>query len=182
MVIRDADAQRDAAACASIYAPFVADSAVSFEVQPPDAAEFTRRIEQTSPVYPYLVAESETGETVGFAYAGVHRARAAYRWSAEVSVYIHGDHRRRGIGRALYAELLSLMRRHGLRIALAGITLPNDSSVALHEAMGFTPIGVYKGIGFKAGGWRDVGWWQLDLAPAVDGTPAEPGPPPRLEP
>jgi L-amino acid N-acyltransferase YncA len=181
MIIRDADAQLDAAACASIYAPFVSDSAVSFEIEPPDAAEFAQRIERTSPTYPYLVAESEGGETIGFAYACAHRARAAYRWSAEVSVYIHGDHRRRGVGRALYGELLPLMCRQGLRVALAGITLPNDSSVALHEVMGFIPIGVYKGIGFKAGGWRDVGWWQLDLAPAVDGTPVEPGPPPPLQ-
>jgi L-amino acid N-acyltransferase YncA len=180
MHIRDAEAPRDAAACAAIYAPFVSESAVSFEVEPPDAAEFARRIGTNSASYPYLVAESDAGETIGFAYAGTHRARAAYRWAAEVSVYIHGEHRRRGVGRALYGELLPLMRRQGLRIALAGITLPNDSSVALHEAMGFAPVGIYKGIGFKAGSWRDVGWWQLDLGPAIDGTPVEPSPSPRL--
>jgi phosphinothricin acetyltransferase len=180
MHVRHAEATRDAAACAAIYAPFVSGSAVSFELDPPDAAEFARRITETSRAYPYLVAEDD-GATIGFAYAGPHRARAAYRWAAEVSVYIDPAYRRRGVGRALYGALLTLLRRQGLHVALAGITLPNPASVALHEAMGFEPIGTYRGVGWKAGEWRDVGWWQLILPGADHASPSEPGPPPRLE-
>jgi L-amino acid N-acyltransferase YncA len=163
----------DAAACASIYAPFVTDGAVSFEVAPPDTAELTRRIEQNSAIHAWLLAESPDGEVAGFAYGGPHRARAAYRWATEVSVYVHARHRRSGVGRALYGELLPLLARRGLQVALAGITLPNPGSVALHEAIGFEPVGVYKRIGWKAGGWHDVGWWQLELAPAGNDPPPE---------
>ncbi len=165
------DARGDAAACASIYAPFVSDSAVSFEVQPPGAAEMARRI---AAAHAWLVAEDD-GEVAGFAYGGSHRARAAYRWATEVSVYVHAQHRRRGIGRALYGELLTLLARRGLQVALAGITLPNPGSIALHEALGFEPVGVYRRIGWKAGAWHDVGWWQIELVPAQDGPPPEPG-------
>ena len=106
-----------------------------------------RRIEST---HAWLVAETD-GVLAGFAYGGSHRARAAYRWATEVSVYVHPQHRRRGVGRALYGELLPLLARRGLQVALAGITLPNPGSVALHEAIGFQPVGVYRRIGWKAG-------------------------------
>ncbi len=173
MLIRPADtlADDDAAACAAIYAPFVSDSAVSFELVAPDGPEMARRIEST---HAWLVAETD-GVLAGFAYGGSHRARAAYRWATEVSVYVHPQHRRRGVGRALYGELLPLLARRGLQVALAGITLPNPGSVALHEAIGFQPVGVYRRIGWKEGGWHDVGWWQLELAPArEDAPPPEP--------
>jgi L-amino acid N-acyltransferase YncA len=169
MLIRPAaaDTDGDAAACASIYEPFVTGSAVSFEIVPPDGPEMARRIETT---HAWLVAETD-GLLAGFAYGGSHRARAAYRWATEVSVYVHPEHRRRGVGRALYGELLPLLARLGLQVALAGITLPNPGSVALHEAIGFQPVGVYRRIGWKAGAWHDVGWWQLELAPARDDPP-----------
>jgi phosphinothricin acetyltransferase len=179
MLIRPADTSRitgitgatgDAAACASIYEPYVSDSAVSFEIVPPDAAELARRIEAT---HAWLVAEATDGEVTGFAYGGPHRARAAYRWATEVSVYVHQQHQRRGVGRALYGELLPLLGRQGLQVAVAGITLPNPASVALHEAIGFEPVGVYRRIGWKAGRWHDVGWWQLELAPAGNDPPTE---------
>lgn len=178
MLIRPADPIADAAACAQIYAPFVRDTPISFEEDPPDEAEMRRRIEQISARYPWLVAEDE-GTVAGYAYASAHRERAAYRWSADVAVYVDQDRQRRGTGRALYSALLDLLRDQGVRMACAGITLPNPASVGLHQALGFEPVGVYRRIGFKAGTWHDVGWWQRELLAPGDGPPAEPGPPVR---
>lgn len=176
MQIRDAEPQCDAAACAAIYAPHVEGSAVSFEEVAPDAAAMAARIEATQATHPWLVAVD--GEEVrGFAYACRHRERAAYRWAADVSVYVAEGARHGGVGRVLYAELLGRLRAAGLRTACAGITLPNPASVALHETLGFEPVGVYRRIGWKDGAWRDVGWWQLELMPAGPGTPPEPLPP-----
>ena len=173
MEIRNADPDRDAAACAAIYAPFVRDTAVTFEETPPGQQAFADRIERLSETHVFLVAEDETGITAGFAYGGPHRERVAYRWSTEVSVYLDPRYHRRGLGRALYAELFPLLAGRGFHVALAGITLPNPASVALHEACGFTPVGVYRAIGWKAGAWRDVGWWQLPLTDNP-GPPADP--------
>lgn len=178
-MIRHAEAARDAAACAAIYEPFVTGSHVSFEEEPPDADEFARRIESTTTRYPWLVADA--GAVVGYAYAAAHRERAAYRWAADVAVYVAERSRRRGVGRALYAKLLTLLARQGIQVACAGVTLPNPASVALHEACGFQPVGIYRRIGWKAGRWRDVGWWQVELIPAGDGVPPEPGPPASLD-
>jgi phosphinothricin acetyltransferase len=176
MLIRHVDAANDAAACSAIYAPFVDDSAVSFEEVPPAPAELAERIAGYTERYPWLVAE-HGGEIAGFAYAGPHRARAAYRWTVEVSVYVHAGHRRAGVGRALYGALLPMLRSQGLALAIAGITLPNDASVALHEAFGFEFVGVFPGVGFKAGAWRDVGFWLRRLTSPEPGAPAEPSPP-----
>ena len=173
--VRAADPERDAAACARIYAPFVEDEVASFEEVAPDAAEMARRIAQTSRTHPWLVLERD-GELAGFAYGTQHRARAAYRWAADVSVYVDPAHHGRGAGRALYAELLELLRAQGIYTVCAGITLPNPASVALHESFGFALVGVYRGIGFKAGAWRDVGWYQLALRPPDD-RPDEPSAP-----
>lgn len=181
MPIRQADAARDAAACAAIYAPFVTDGVASFEEIAPDAAEFARRITSISARFPWLVAE-EDRVVAGYAYACEHRERAAYRWAVEVTIYVAESRRRRGIGRALYAMLFELLARQGFRVALAGITLPNDASVALHESCGFALVGVYRAIGHKHGAWRDVGWWQLDLAPDASDSPPEPGQPEELSP
>lgn len=161
----------DAAAIAGIYAAYVIDGYASFEAEPPPAAEFERRM-MTRPRLPWLVAD-EAGRPVGFAYAGQHRTRAAYRWSVDVSVYLDASAHGRGIGRALYERLLPEVRSLGYVCAFAGITLPNPASVGLHEAMGFTPVGVYRSVGFKAGAWRDVGWWQMPLRKP----PAEPAEP-----
>lgn len=171
MPIRPADPERDAAACAAIYAPFVDGSPVSFEASPPDASELARRIERLTSSHAFLVAEDEHDVT-GFAYGGTHRTRAAYRWATEVSVYIHERARRRGLARGLYDELLPRLAERGYTTALAGIALPNPASVALHEACGFDLVGVYRQIGFKAGAWRDVGWWQKRLQPG-DAPPTE---------
>jgi L-amino acid N-acyltransferase YncA len=174
--IRSADPHRDAAACVGIYAPHVEAGATSFEEESPDVTHFAERIAHIVLTYPWLVAERD-GEVVGFAYACPHRARPAYRWAVEVSVYVAAEERGCGHGRALYAELMDRLRMQRFQIACAGITLPNEASVALHEGLGFVPVGVYRRIGWKDGAWRDVGWWQLELESAGEGRPAEPRPP-----
>lgn len=153
----------DAEAIARIYHPIVAGTAISFEVDPPCPVALEGRIEETLAFAPWLVDASKDGEVRGYAYASRHRERAAYRWSVDVTVYVHPDHRRQGVGRALYAMLFNLLRLQGFYAAHAGITLPNPSSVALHESLGFRPVGVYRAVGYKLGAWRDVGWWQLEL-------------------
>jgi L-amino acid N-acyltransferase YncA len=174
--IRTADPDRDAAACVGIYAPHIEGGATSFEEKAPSAAAFAERIARISETYPWLVVERE-GEVAGYAYACPHRARPAYRWAVEVSVYVAAEQYRRGCGQALYGELLKRLRSQRFQTACAGITLPNDASVALHERLGFVSVGVYRRIGWKAGAWHDVGWWQLELAPIAEGPPAEPLPP-----
>jgi L-amino acid N-acyltransferase YncA len=162
----------DAEAIAAIYAPIVRDTAISFEAEPPAPREMARRIAATLQTHPWLVAEQD-GEIAGYAYAGKHRDRAAYRWSVDVSAYIDARARRRGLGRVLYDRLIAILQRQGFHAAFAGIALPNGPSVGLHEAVGFRPVGIYKGVGFKHGQWRDVGWWRLELSEAPD-EPAEP--------
>lgn len=174
MVIRDACAERDAAACAAIYAPYVRDTPISLEERVPTAQEIADRIQTTTRTHPWLIAEDET-EVIGYAYATRHRERACYRWATDVTVYVAPESQRRGVGRTLYETLFQLLAQQGFRIACAGITLPNQASVGLHEALGFRPVGVYQKIGWKMGAWHDVGWWQLELGPA-GGPPAELGP------
>jgi phosphinothricin acetyltransferase len=178
VLIRPAYPARDGALCAAIYAPFVRDTAVSFEENPPDADEMSARIAAVSMKYPWLVAQ-RGNELAGYAYATEHRSRGAYRWAADVAVYVDAAHRRRGVGRALYRRLLELLARQGIHTACAGITLPNQASVALHESLEFELVGVYRRIGYKAGAWRDVGWWQRALLPPGDRARGETPPPPR---
>ena len=150
----------DAAAIAALYAPFVEADATSFETEPPSAAEMRTRISETTLAYPWLVCECD-GVIAGYAYASRHRSRTAYQWCVETSVYVHNDFRRSGVARGLYTSLLAVLSAQGFVNAYAAITLPNARSVALHEAVGFLPLGVYRGIGYKLGAWHDVGWWHL---------------------
>lgn len=158
MHIRDARAE-DGAACATIYRPYVTDNWVSFELNPPDATEMARRITSYAESHGWLVAE-EGGVIIGYAYASPHRTREAYGPSVDVALYVADSRVRGGVGRALYTHLFALLTDRGFHAAFAGIALPNDASIALHEAMGFTPVGIYREVGWKMGGWRDVGWWQ----------------------
>ncbi|HTX32574.1 MAG TPA: arsinothricin resistance N-acetyltransferase ArsN1 family B [Solirubrobacteraceae bacterium] len=176
MLIRHAEPARDGGACAAIYAPYVLETAISFEEEPPSPPELERRIETISARFPWLVAEAG-GAVIGYAYASAHRERAAYRWAAEVAVYVDRSHQRQGAGLALYRALLEDLQRQGFHMACAGITLPNDASVALHEACGFQPVGVFRSVGWKLGAWHDVGWWQRELRAPEPRRPAEPGPP-----
>ena len=176
MLIRYADASRDAAACAGIYAPFVSDSPVSFEEQAPTTPQMAERIERITRTHPWLVAQ-DGEQVIGFAYASPHRDRAAYRWAADVTAYVGSGWRRQGVGASLYRAVLQRLADQGIHVACAGIALPNDASVGLHESLGFVHVGTYRRIGFKAGAWRDVGWWQLELLPAGGGKPPEPATP-----
>jgi phosphinothricin acetyltransferase len=127
----------------------------------PDAAEMGRRMGEYGESHGWLVAELE-GRVTGYAYGSPHRARAAYASSCDVAVYVERAFSRRGIGRALYAELLQRLGRR-YHAAFAGIALPNAASVGLHETMGFAPVGIYREVGWKMDAWRDVGWWQRIL-------------------
>lgn len=164
MLVRDAAEAGDAAACAAIYAPYVRDTAITFELDPPSAAEMASRIESARKTHAWLVAEDE-GRVVGYAYGGEYKSRAAYQWSCEVSVYIARGRHRSGAGRALYEELLARLADRGYHMAVAGMTLPNEASAALHKAMGFTEVGTYKKIGWKNNTWHDVTWTQRPLNP-----------------
>jgi phosphinothricin acetyltransferase len=177
VLIRHADPAMDAAACAAIYAPFVRDTFVTFEETPPDAVTMAERMESITTSHPWVVAE-DSGDVVGYAYAGWHRPRPAYRWTAETTVYVDPAHVRRGIGGALYRELLAILAAQHVRNVVAVITLPNAPSVALHEACGYEAIGVYRRAGWKAGGWRDVSWWSRSLGAGAHGPPEELLPPP----
>ncbi|MFD9890494.1 GNAT family N-acetyltransferase [Amycolatopsis sp. NPDC059027] len=169
--IRDA-AEPDAEACAAIYAPYVTDTAITFESDPPSPPEMARRIAAANERHAWLVLEDD-GDVIGYAYGGPFKERAAYRWSCEVSVYLERGRRRTGGGRALYTALFDRLAERGFRTAVAGMTLPNDASAGLHRAMGFEPVGTYRRIGWKHGAWRDVAWMQRTLLIDED-PPTEP--------
>jgi phosphinothricin acetyltransferase len=166
--VRDADAGRDAATCAAIYAPYVTGSFISFEDRAPTAQEMQRRIEAA---YVWLIAEDDG--PVGYAYGSAHRDRAAYRWAADAAIYIDAARHHAGVGRALYTRLFERLMDVGVWTVCAGVTEPNAASTGLHRAMGFVHVGTYRRIGWKQGAWRDVSWWQLDLRAGEPGPPAE---------
>ena len=172
--VRLAAPDRDAEAVAAIYRTAVESTSASFEEVPPDAGEMADRMRVTLAGTPWLVAEDVgSGALIGYAYAGPHHQRAGYRWSVDVSAYVHADWRGRRVGRSLYDSLLPMLRRQGFVNVYAGIALPNPASVALHEALGMRRIGVYEGVGYKFGAWHDVGWWGMRLAEPID-PPADP--------
>ncbi len=162
----------DAPAIAAIYRPYVTASHFSFEEIAPRTHEIAARM--SNPLYPWLVTEEE-GCLVGYASTSPMRNRAAYRWSVETGIYLTPSAQGRGIARRLLGAHLDLLQRQGFVTAIAGIALPNDASVALHEKLGFILSGIERGVGFKLGEWVDVGRWQRDLAPR-DAEPAEPRP------
>jgi phosphinothricin acetyltransferase len=163
----------DAPAIAAIYAPIVAHTAISFEHEPPSEQEMRSRIEATVQRLPWLVSLDSQDKVNGYVYASRHRERSAYQWSVDVSAYVRADARGQGVGKRLYLGLFRELAELGYCQAFAGIALPNDGSVALHESVGFEPLGVYRQVGFKHGAWRDVGWWQRPLCEL----PAAPQPP-----
>jgi phosphinothricin acetyltransferase len=164
----------DAPQIAAIYAPYCEANAVSFEDVAPSAEEMATRINVVGANRPWLVLD-DGGVVAGYAYAGPHHERAAYRWAVSTAVYVSSAHRRRGAGRALYTTMFELLRLLGYFKATAGVALPNPASVALHEAVGFALVGVYRQIGYKLGAWHDVAWYEADLQPSVS-NPAEPRP------
>jgi L-amino acid N-acyltransferase YncA len=155
----------DAPALLSIYAPYVRDTAVSFETEVPSLAQFEARITKALNTWTWIVAERE-GQVLGYAYGTMHRERAAYRWIVETSVYIDPSAQGQGLGKTLYTELLSRLAERGFCSAMAVVVLPNAASVRLHEAMGFRPIGVVERSGWKFGAWHDTAWLQCQLRDA----------------
>jgi phosphinothricin acetyltransferase len=164
----------DAAGILAIYAPYCESTYVSFEIVAPSMEQIQERIGRITTDYPWLVGEVD-GRIVGYVYASRHHERAAYRWSVDVAVYVAAAHQRRGVGRILYETLFAILLEQGHFKVFAGITLPNEASVGLHESMGFRPAAIFRGVGYKFGRWLDVGWWQRDLQAERD-NPTEPHP------
>ena len=166
--------ESDAKGILEVYGPYCAATTVSFEIVAPTNETMRQRISSIIQIYPWIVAEVD-GRIAGYVYASQHRERAAYRWAVEVAVYVAADQQRRGIGRALYSALFSILREQGYFQAFAGISLPNRASAALHEGMGFRQAATFSSVGYKLGQWLDVGWWQLELQPP-NPKPVEPRP------
>jgi L-amino acid N-acyltransferase YncA len=152
----------------AIYAPLMAATAISFEIDPPSTAQIEDRIRHTLPSFPYLVCVAD-GKVLGYAYAGAHCERAAYRWSVDMTIYVDEEARRSGVGRSLYGSLIRILQRQRFHAAFAGITLPNEGSVSLHKSLGFQLAGIYEEVGFKFGRWHGVSWWRRGLC---EGQPA----------
>lgn len=166
----------DATAIAAIYAPHVLTGTASFELEPPDARQMRTRMAASDGLYPWLVATSGdeySNGVVGYAYATKFRDRPAYRYVCETSIYLTDASSGTGVGRLLYEALVDTLRAQGFVHAIGTITIPNDRSIKLHEAVGFRRQGVYREVGFKHGQWIDVGFWQCELnEPSVP--PVEP--------
>jgi L-amino acid N-acyltransferase YncA len=161
----------DAPAITAIYAPVVANTVISFELEPPTVDEMRSRIVATLDRLPWLVSEDDSGLVSGYVYAGRHRERAAYQWAVDVSAYVREDARGTGVGKRLYGALFDQLVRLGYFQAFAGVALPNAASVGLHESVGFKPLGVYRNVGFKFGKWHDVGWFQRPLRELTEPAP-----------
>jgi len=149
--------ENDADQIAAIYAPYANDTPISFADRAPTAEEYRERIRRTTDRLPWLVCERRGG-VAGYAYASPHRTSPAYKWSVETSIYVHPEHQRTGVGRALYAALLEALRLLGYHRALAGVTDPNPASVGLHEAVGFERFATFDEVGYKRGAWQSVIW------------------------
>lgn len=154
--------EMDVADILAIYTPYITDTVISFETEVPSIEEFSERIDNIQKEFPYLVCEVD-GKVVGYAYASKHRARSAYKYSVDVSVYVAANYHRKGIGKALYTSLFGLLDKYDYYSAYAGITLPNEKSIGLHKSFGFTEVGIYHNVGYKDGKWLDVIWLEKPL-------------------
>ena len=164
VIIRTAR-EADAPAMLEIYTPYVEGSIISFEQEAPSTEEYTARVGKYLAGWGGVVAEVD-GHVLGYAYGSSHRERAAYKWSVETTVYVAQRAQRSGLGRKLYAALISTLADAGYCNAYAGVALPNPASVRLHTAVGFRPIGTFPRVGYKFGEWRDVAWFHLVLREA----------------
>ena len=163
-IIRLAE-RSDVSGILEIYAPFILKTSVTFEEIVPDEASFWERIQGIMAELPYLVCEID-GRVAGYAYASGYRSRASYRWSKEVSVYVHPDFQRKKIADALYTSLNEMVRYQGIANLLAIITMPNEPSVAFHEHWGYVKCGEFSNVGYKLNQWQNVGWFELFLQDA----------------
>lgn len=152
--------RKDTKGILAIYAPYIENSAFSFETTVPTEDAFWQRIQKTLTTSPWLVCTIDD-KVVGYAYAGAHRYRAAYQWNQESSVYVHPGFWRRNIAKILYITLIELLKIQGYTNLLAGIVLPNPPSIAFHQSLGFQLIGTYHKVGYKFGQYHDTQWWEL---------------------
>lgn len=163
----------DGPGCLAVYAPYVRDTAISFELEPPDAGEMAGRIASTIERTPWIVADLD-GVIRGYSYAGRWRERPAYGWTAESAVYVDGAFRGLGLGRATMAALIAILRLQGFHSVVAGITPPNPASAALHRSLGFTRVGLFEAVGWKSGTWHGVEWFGLELGERIEPAPIRP--------
>jgi len=147
----------------AIYNPYVLGTAITFEEEAVSEGEMARRLEEVQASYPWLVLE-EGGRILGYAYAGKWKGRSAYRHSVESTIYLRQGESGRGLGRSLYSLLLEGLRERDVHAVMGGIVLPNERSVGLHEALGFSQVATFREVGRKFGAWLDVGYWELLLA------------------
>lgn len=166
--------KNDAKQILDIYAPSILVAAISFETEVPSLEEMEKRIETCLQKFPWIVCVVEN-RIAGYAYASKHRDREAYQWSCECSVYVHNDFKGKGIGKKLYQLLFQILRLQEFRNVYAGITLPNEASVHLHEKCGFKHFADYDHVGYKFGKWHTVGWWKLLI------NDHDPDPPPPIK-
>lgn len=152
----------DCDAILEIYRPYVEDTAITFELETPTHDEFSARMRNIMDFFPYLVAERD-GEVIGYAYAHFLHERAAYRFNAELSVYLKQGCTGDGVGSKLYSALIELLRAQGFCKLYGIVTMPNAASDALHRKFGFKPLIRFANQGFKFGEWRDVEWYELVL-------------------
>jgi len=162
----------DAAGILAIYAPYITNTSLTFEMEVPALEAFAERIRSYLVNWPWLVCEKE-GRIAGYAYATRYRERTAYQWCTESSIYIHEDFQHLGIGKRLYEALFQILQKQGFRNVYAVINLPNEKSVTFHENLGFTYFATYEQVGYKLGKWKNVGWWRLVINEFGD----EPAPP-----
>ena len=162
VTVREAKAG-DGEALAAIYNHYIADTIITFEESPVPADEMARRVADTRDAgLPWLLATQ--GERVaGYAYASKWKGRCAYRYATEITVYLDRHFQGQGIGTLLYRQLFEALRNRGMHTVIAGIALPNESSIALHEKMGLEKVAHFKEVGRKFDRWIDVGYWQAAL-------------------
>ena len=162
--IRFADPERDASRILAVYAPYIGRTAITFETEVPDGTAFAARVAGIAREFPYLLLEID-GELAGYAYAHRQAERAAYQWNAELSVYLDRSRTGQGLGRRLYTALMEMLRLQGIHTVYALVTVPNEKSEGLHGSMGFRHMGTQRSTGYKDGAWRDVAWFEKQIAP-----------------
>ena len=152
----------DAKEIRDIYAPNILNASISFETELPSFEEMQSRIQTILQKYPWIVCEVDE-KIAGYVYASKHRDREAYQWSCECSIYMNNDFKGKGIGKELYQLLFQILKLQGFRNVYAGITLPNEGSISIHEKCGFKHVATYENIGYKFDNWHSVGWWKLQI-------------------
>ena len=154
--------KHDANEIRQIYAPSIESAAISFETEVPSAEEMQSRIQTILQKFPWIVCTID-GKIAGYVYASKHRDREAYQWSCECSIYMNNAFKGKGIGKELYKLLFEILKLQGFRNVYAGITLPNNASIYIHERCGFKHFATYENIGYKFGNWHSVGWWKFQI-------------------